>query len=163
MSSTAVLRTQTSSGEMLEVLIQQLPHAQGLPLPAYATEHAAGMDVTAAVDAPLTLAPGAYAMVPTGIAVALPPGYELQVRARSGLAAKNGIGLVNGIGTIDADYRGEIKIIMINHGTAPFTIERGMRIAQFVVAKYETVCWQAVETLPESGRGAGGFGSTGTH
>lgn len=157
----AALKTISSHDGALSVQILQMPHAAGLPLPAYATEHAAGCDVVAAVDTPLTLAPGQYAMVPTGLCVALPTGYELQVRARSGLAAKHGIGLVNGIGTIDADYRGEIKIIMINHGAESFTIERGMRIAQFVIAQYTAVTWAASETLPETARGANGFGSTG--
>lgn len=152
----------TSTGTV-RVQIKMLGHADGLDMPHYATEHAAGMDAVAAVpvDAPITLAPGAYAVVPTGVSVALPVGYELQVRARSGLAAKHGISLVNGIGTIDADYRGEIGVIMINHGPAPFVIERGMRIAQFVVTTYSQVSWEAVSELPTSARGAGGFGSTG--
>ncbi len=162
MTQTAI-KLQSSNQEQATVLIQQMEHAKGLPLPVYATAQAAGCDVVAAVpeDTPMALAPGAYAMVPTGICVALPSGYELQVRARSGLAAKNGIGLVNGIGTIDADYRGEIKVIMINHGVAPFVIERGMRIAQFVVTTYTPVLFEQAETLPDTVRGAGGFGSTG--
>lgn len=159
MTQTA-MKMQTQNQDVT-VLVQQMPHAAGLPLPVYATEHAAGCDVVAAVDAPFTLAPGAYAIIPTGLCVALPIGYELQVRARSGLAAKHGIGLVNGIGTIDADYRGEIKIIMINHGQEPFVIERGMRIAQFVITTYTPVTFQTVETLPETARGTGGLGSTG--
>jgi dUTP pyrophosphatase len=142
--------------------VMKLPHAADLPLPAYATEHAAGMDLLAALDAPLTLAPGEHALVPTGLAIALPPGFEAQVRPRSGLAAKNGVTVLNAPGTIDADYRGEIKAILINHGSAPFTIERGMRIAQMVIARYETVALNEVSELGETVRGAGGFGSTGT-
>lgn len=132
-----------------------------LPLPSYATAGAAGMDVRAAVAEPLRLEPGDRAMVPTGIAIALPHGYECQVRPRSGLAAKHGISMVNNPGTVDEDYRGEIAVLLINHGTEPFTIERGERIAQIVVARYERVEWEQVEELPDSERGAGGFGSTG--
>jgi dUTP pyrophosphatase len=145
----------------LDVPVLQMPHAAGLPLPVYATEHSAGCDVVAAVDAPVTIQPQGIAIIPTGICVAVPPGFELQVRARSGLAAKNGIGLVNGVGTIDADYRGEIKVIMINHGAEPFVVERGMRIAQFVIAQYTSVSWQQVTELSETARGTGGLGSTG--
>lgn len=119
------------------------------------------MDVRAAVAEPLRLEPGDRAMVPTGIAIALPHGYECQVRPRSGLAAKHGISMVNNPGTVDEDYRGEIAVLLINHGTEPFTIERGERIAQIVVARYERVEWEQVEELPDSERGAGGFGSTG--
>jgi len=147
----------------LSVSITQLAHAKGLNLPKYGTEHSAGMDLEAAIDAPVTLKPGERAMVPTGLAIALPAGYEAQVRPRSGLAAKNGITVLNTPGTIDADYRGEIKAILINLGTEPFTIERGMRIAQMVVAAYNRVEWTAVERLDETTRGAGGFGSTGVH
>lgn len=132
-----------------------------IPLPSYATAGAAGMDVRAAVAEPLRLEPGDRAMVPTGIAIALPHGYECQVRPRSGLAAKHGISMVNNPGTVDEDYRGEIAVLLINHGTEPFTIERGERIAQIVVARYERVEWEQVEELPDSERGAGGFGSTG--
>lgn len=146
----------------LNVTISQLPHAQGIGLPKYATEHAAGMDLEAAIDAPLTLKPGERLLVPTGIAIALPEGYEAQIRPRSGLAAKNGVTVLNSPGTIDADYRGEIKVILINLGAEPFTIERGMRIAQMVVAAHSQVAWTAVETLGETARGSGGFGSTGT-
>jgi len=147
----------------LSVSITQLPHANGLNLPKYGTEHSAGMDLEAAIDAPVTLKPGERAIVPTGIAIALPAGYEAQVRPRSGLAAKNGVTVLNTPGTIDADYRGEIKAILINLGTEPFTIERGMRIAQMIVAAYNRVEWTAVESLDETARGAGGFGSTGVH
>jgi dUTP pyrophosphatase len=146
---------------MMRVPLTRLAHGAGLPLPAYATEHAAGMDLVAAVAAPVTLAPGARALIPTGIAIALPPGVEAQVRARSGLALRHGIGVLNAPGTIDADYRGEIGVILVNHGEAPFVVERGARIAQLVIARHETIAWEEVERLPESGRGARGFGSTG--
>ena len=144
------------------VRIMRLPHAADLPLPSYATEQSAGMDLCAAVDVPFVMQPGQTAMIPTGLAIALPPGFEAQVRPRSGLAAKNGVTVLNSPGTVDADYRGEIKVILINHGREPFTIERGMRIAQMIVARHSTVCWDAVSTLDETERGAGGFGSTGT-
>jgi len=144
------------------IAITQMPHAADLPLPAYASAQAAGMDLVAAIDAPMTIAPMQRAMVPTGIAMALPAGYEAQVRPRSGLAAKNGVTVLNTPGTIDADYRGEVKVILINLGDQPFVVERGMRIAQMVVAPYTTVAWNAVDALDETQRGAGGFGSTGT-
>lgn len=147
----------------LSVSITQFPHAKGLNLPKYGTEHSAGMDLEAAIDLPVTLKPGERAIIPAGLAIALPAGYEAQVRPRSGLAAKNGVTVLNTPGTIDADYRGEIKVILINLGTEPFTIERGMRIAQVIVAAYSRVEWNAVETLDETARGAGGFGSTGIH
>jgi dUTP pyrophosphatase len=145
------------------VELQRLPHAEGLPQPAYQTAEAAGLDLMAAVpeDAPLTLAPGKYAMVPTGLAIALPPGFEAQVRPRSGLAAKHGITVLNSPGTIDADYRGEIKVILINHGEVPFVIRRGERIAQMVVAPVVQAALVSVASLSETDRGAGGFGSTG--
>lgn len=143
------------------VAITALPHAEGLELPSYATEHAAGMDLCAAVGTELVLAPGARVLVPTGLSIALPEGYEAQVRPRSGLALKHGITVLNSPGTIDADYRGEVQVILANLGTEPFTITRGMRIAQMVVAAYARVQWTAVEALPESARGTGGFGSTG--
>jgi dUTP pyrophosphatase len=145
-----------------QIAITTLPHAAGLPLPAYATAQAAGMDLVAAIDAAIVLAPLARVLVPTGITMALPAGFEAQVRPRSGLAAKNGVTVLNTPGTIDADYRGEVKVILINLGDAPFTIERGMRVAQMVVAPYTTVTWQQVDSLDETQRGAGGFGSTGT-
>lgn len=147
---------------MTEVAITRLAHGADLALPAYATGHAAGMDLLAAVAAPVTLAPGARALIPTGIAIALPPGFEAQVRARSGLALRHGIAVLNAPGTIDADYRGEVGVILVNHGEAAFVVERGMRIAQMVIARHETVAWSEVTALPESLRGAGGFGSTGT-
>ena len=146
---------------MIRIAVTRLSHAADLPLPAYATAHAAGMDLLAAVSAPVTLAPGARALIPTGIALALPPGFEAQVRARSGLALRHGIGVLNAPGTIDADYRGEVGVILVNHGEAPFTVERGMRIAQLVIARHATVAWQEVTALPGSARGEGGFGSTG--
>jgi dUTP pyrophosphatase len=145
------------------VELQRLPHAVGLPQPAYQTAEAAGLDLMAAVpeDAPLTLAPGKYAMVPTGLAIALPPGHEAQVRPRSGLAAKHGVTVLNSPGTIDADYRGEIRVILINHGEAPFVIRRGERIAQMVIAPVVQAALVPAVSLTETGRGAGGFGSTG--
>lgn len=137
------------------------PHAHDLPLPAYETEHAAGMDLRAAIDGSLTLAPGERATVPTGIRIALPPGTEAQIRPRSGLAARHGIGMVNSPGTIDADYRGEIRVIAINHGQTEYTIHRGDRIAQLVVAPVLRASLNRVDDLPDTVRGAGGFGHTG--
>jgi dUTP pyrophosphatase len=152
---------QANNTAQLRVAIKIWDHAKDLPVPAYATAQAAGMDVVAAIDTPITLNTGDIAMVPTGISIALPAGYECQVRPRSGLAAKNGVTVLNAPGTVDADYRGEIKAILINHGKAPFTIERGMRIAQIVIARYEQATWDICEDLEETARGAGGFGSTG--
>ena len=146
----------------LAVPIRRLPHGAGLPLPSYATAMSAGVDLLAAVTEPVVLEPGGRAAIPSGIAIALPPGYEAQVRPRSGLAMKHGITVLNSPGTIDADYRGEIGVILVNLGDAPFGIERGMRIAQMVVAPVNTVAWREVDSLPGSGRGDGGFGSTGT-
>ncbi|WP_323990985.1 MULTISPECIES: dUTP diphosphatase [Nguyenibacter] len=145
----------------IPVAVRRLPHAADLALPAYATEGAAGMDLLAAIGAPVVLAPGARMLVPTGLCIALPPGYELQIRPRSGLALKHGITLPNAPGTIDEDYRGEIGIILLNTGEAPLTIERGMRIAQGVLAPVVRAGWREVETLDETARAAGGFGSTG--
>jgi dUTP pyrophosphatase len=147
---------------MVEVLVTRLPHAEGLPLPSYATEGAAGMDLLAAVTAPVTLLPGGRALIPTGLRIALPPGHEMQVRPRSGLALKHGLTMPNTPGTVDEDYRGELQVILMNAGTEPFTIERGMRIAQAVVAPVTRATWRETDTLPDSQRGAGGFGSTGT-
>jgi len=144
------------------VQIKRLPHAQGLPLPAYATPGAAGMDLTAAVQDPITIQPGHRALVPTGLAIALPQGYELQIRPRSGLALRHGIVLPNSPGTIDEDYRGEIQVIVLNTGQAPFTVNRGDRIAQAVLAPVVRADWQETGTLDPTARGAGGFGSTGT-
>jgi dUTP pyrophosphatase len=144
------------------IAVVRLPHAEGLPLPDYATPGAAGMDLLAAVTAPVTLSPGGRTLVPTGLRVALPPGHELQVRPRSGLALKHGIVMPNSPGTVDEDYRGELQVIVMNAGTEPFVIERGMRIAQAILAPVTRAAWQVVETLPETARGSGGFGSTGT-
>ena len=145
------------------VPITRLPHAEGLPLPAYETAQAAGMDLRAAVpdDEPLVLRPGSRFPVPTGLAFALPPGFEGQVRPRSGLAAKHGITCLNSPGTVDADYRGEVKVILINLGEEDFVIRRGERIAQLVIAPVVQAAWAEVESLDETVRGAGGFGSTG--
>ena len=147
----------------VNVAVLPLPHFEGLQLPAYETAGSAGMDVRAAVPAgePMVLAPGERAMVPTGLCVAIPQGYEIQVRPRSGLAAKHGLTCLNTPGTIDSDYRGEIKVILINHGQDAFTIQRGERIAQLVLAPVTHIAWQAVDSLDETERGAGGFGSTG--
>ena len=143
--------------------IQRLPHADGLPLPAYETAQAAGMDLRAAVPEhePFVLKPGARHAVPTGLAFALPAGFEGQVRPRSGLAAKSGVTCLNTPGTIDADYRGEVKVILINLGEEPVEIRRGDRIAQLVIAPVVQAAWTEVESLDETARGAGGFGSTG--
>ena len=143
------------------VRIRRLPHGEGLPLPAYATPGAAGMDVVAAEEA--TLAPGGRHAVATGFSVAIPEGFEIQVRPRSGLALKHGITVPNTPGTIDSDYRGELKVILINHGAEPFPIHRGDRIAQLVLAPVTLAAWVEVAELDETERGAGGFGSTGGH
>lgn len=144
------------------VAIQRLPHAADLALPRYETEHAAGLDLAACVPADITVAPGKRALVPTGFAIALPAGFEAQVRPRSGLAAKHGVTVLNSPGTIDADYRGEIGVILVNHGDVAFTVSRGMRIAQLVVAPVAQATLTEVSELPATARGAGGFGSTGT-
>ena len=148
---------------IIKVDIRQLPHGEGLALPAYQSADAAGLDLLAAVpeDAPLVLAPGKHAMVPTGLAIALPSGFEAQVRPRSGLAAKHGVTVLNSPGTIDADYRGEISVILINHGAAPFPIRRGERIAQMVIAPVVQALLVPVASLSATDRGSGGFGSTG--
>jgi dUTP pyrophosphatase len=148
---------------MTTVRVERLAHAEGLPLPAYETGGSAGMDLRAAVaeDAPLTLAPGARALVPTGLKIALEPGFEAQVRPRSGLALKHGLTCLNSPGTIDSDYRGEVGVILINHGQEPFVIRRGERIAQMIIARHEQAAMLEVEALDETARGAGGFGSTG--
>ena len=143
------------------VRVTRLSGAEDLPLPSYETAHAAGMDLRAAVEDPLVIAPGERALVPTGIAIALPEGTEAQVRPRSGLAFRNGISMVNTPGTIDADYRGEIRVILINHGQEPFTIQRGDRIAQLVIAPVLRAEWVSCESLDDTPRGAGGFGHTG--
>lgn len=141
--------------------VTRLPGAAGLPLPAYATPGAAGMDLYAAPEQQMDIAPGAVALIPTGIAIAVPEGYEAQVRSRSGLAARNGIFALNSPGTIDSDYRGEIRVILANFGAVPFAISRGDRIAQLVIARYERVEWQETAQLNATERGEGGFGSTG--
>ena len=148
---------------MTTLRIQRLPHAAGLALPAYETTGSAGLDLRAAVaeDAPLTLAPGQRALIPTGLKIALDHGFEAQVRPRSGLALKHGLTCLNSPGTIDSDYRGEVGVILINHGQEPFVIQRGERIAQMVIARHEQAELLEVETLDETSRGSGGFGSTG--
>ena len=148
---------------VVKVEVKQLPNGAGLALPAYQSALAAGLDLLAAVpaDAPLTLAPGKYALVPTGLSIALPPGFEAQVRPRSGLAAKHGITVLNAPGTVDADYRGEIAVPLINHSDVPFTIRRGERIAQMVIAAVVQAELVPVATLSTTARGDGGFGSTG--
>ena len=143
------------------VHVRRLPHNQDLPLPAYATAGAAGMDLVAAVADPVTIAPGQRVLVPTGLAIALPAGYELQIRPRSGLALRHGIVLPNSPGTIDEDFRGEVQVIVLNTGDAPFVVERGARIAQAVLAPVVRVGWQEVTDLDATARDAGGFGSTG--
>ena len=145
----------------IAIALQILPHGEGLDLPAYETADAAGMDVRAAVAEPLTLAPGARAAVPTGLAMAIPPGFEVQVRPRSGLALKHGLTVANSPGTIDADYRGEVKVLLVNLGSEPVEITRGMRIAQLVPAPVTRAAWALVEAVGETARGSGGFGSTG--
>jgi dUTP pyrophosphatase len=147
---------------MVSVAVKRLPHNADLPLPAYESAAAAGMDLPAAVEQDLTLAPGERALVPTGLAIALPDGYEAQVRPRSGLAARHGVTVLNTPGTVDADYRGEVKVILANLGNEDFTIERGMRIAQMVIAPVVQAVLQEADRLTETARGEGGFGSTGT-
>ena len=143
------------------VPIRCLPHGRDLPLPAYATPAAAGMDLLAAVAEPVTLRPGERRLIPSGIALAVPEGFEAQIRPRSGLALRHGVTVLNSPGTIDADYRGEIGVLLVNLGEAPFTIARGDRIAQMVVSPVARASWSETTDLPESERGAGGFGSTG--
>jgi dUTP pyrophosphatase len=147
----------------ITVNIQRLPHAEGLTLPAYQSAHAAGLDLLAAVaeDKPVTLTPGQRALIPTGLMIAVPPGFEAQVRPRSGLAFKHGVTVLNAPGTVDADYRGEVGVLLINHGDAAFTIQRGERIAQMVIAPVTQANLVGVESLSSTARGSGGFGSTG--
>ena len=147
--------------DVIEVPIRRLPHAAGLDLPAYATVHSAGMDIQAAVEAPVELEPSARILVPSGIQISLPEGYEAQVRPRSGLAVLHGVTVPNTPGTIDADYRGEIKVILINHGTESCEIRRGERIAQLVIARHARVLWTEETELDDTTRGEGGFGHTG--
>ncbi len=151
-----------NSVERVEIALKPHEHAVGLNLPTYATEQSAGMDLSAALEEALELAPGERALVPTGLTIALPAGYEAQIRPRSGLAMKHGVTVLNSPGTVDADYRGEIKVLLVNLGQEAFTIERGMRIAQMVIARHANVSWRVVKELDETERGSGGFGSTGT-
>ena len=150
------------SADCDQLRVMRLPHAEGLPLPAYQSAAAAGLDLLAAVEAPVYIAPGERALIPTGLAIALPAGSEGQVRPRSGLAVQHGITVLNSPGTIDADYRGEIRVILINLGQDPFTITRGMRIAQLVIAPVRQVMISETSSLDETTRGVEGFGSTGT-
>ena len=145
----------------IRVALQRLPHGQGLPQPQYMSDHAAGADLCAAVGEQLTLLPGARALVPTGFSIALPPGYEAQIRPRSGLAIRSGVTCLNSPGTIDADYRGELAVVLANFGTEPFVVRRGDRIAQIVVAPVSRASFDVVDELPPTSRGDGGFGSTG--
>ena len=155
-------RARHSESMSIPILVRRLPHAEGLPLPSYATAGAAGMDLIAAVQEPVTVAPGGRTLIPTGLTIALPPGYELQIRPRSGLALRHGITLPNTPGTIDEDYRGEIGVIVLNTGTEAFVIERGARIAQAVLAPVSRAVWREVASLDVTARDAGGFGSTGS-
>ena len=158
----------SGTGTMLQMTqtvvlpIQRLPGTEDLPLPEYKSRHAAAMDLAAAVPAAVTLAPGGRALIPCGFAIAVPDGFEGQVRPRSGLAARHGVTVVNAPGTIDSDYRGEVMVALVNLGDVPFVVERGMRIAQLLVAPVPRVTWSEVEALPATIRGAGGFGHTGT-
>jgi len=145
----------------IKVGLKVLDHAVGMKLPTYETDQSAGMDLTAALEEAFDLEPGMRTLIPTGLSIALPKGFEAQIRPRSGLTLKNGVTVLNSPGTVDADYRGEVKVILANLGTETFTIERGMRIAQMVIAKHEHIAWEVVEDLDETERGAGGFGSTG--
>ena len=147
----------------IPVRVRRLPHAQGLSLPAYATAGAAGMDLLAAVETPVTIGPGERCLIPTGLMIALPAGYELQVRPRSGLALRHGITLPNSPGTIDEDYRGELRVILLNAGKETFTVERGSRIAQAVLSPVSRARWEEAAELDETARDSGGFGSTGVH
>jgi dUTP pyrophosphatase len=147
----------------IAVPLSRLPHAEGLDLPAHETDYSAGLDLRAAVEAddPVVLSPGSRALLPTGLQIALPEGYEAQIRPRSGLAYRHGVTVLNSPGTIDADYRGEVKVLLINHGEEPFSVERGTRIAQMVVARHARLEWKERNALEETVRGSGGFGSTG--
>lgn len=148
--------------QRVRVPVARLPQGEGLPLPTYMSEHAAGADLCAAIREQLTLLPGARALVPTGFAIAVPPGYEAQIRPRSGLAIRNGVTCLNSPGTIDADYRGEVQVILANLGTEPVVVRRGDRIAQMIVAPVARASFEIVEELPPTPRGDGAFGSTGT-
>jgi dUTP pyrophosphatase len=145
----------------MKIAFKRLSHGAGLPLPTYQTEGSAGMDLYAAIDADRLIEPGAFELLPCGFALAIPPGYEGQVRSRSGLALKHGIAVLNAPGTIDSDYRGEVGIVLINHGATPFVVSRGMRIAQLLIARVEQAEWDEVTDLPDTERGQGGYGHTG--
>jgi dUTP pyrophosphatase len=153
---------QTDASARVRVRVLRLPHGAHQPLPAYETEGAAGMDVRAALEAPVDIAAGAIERVPTGFAIEVPAGYEVQLRPRSGLAARHGVTLVNSPATIDSDYRGEVFVALINHGAAPFRVEPGMRIAQLVLARVPRIAWDLAGDLSPTARGGGGFGHTGT-
>jgi dUTP pyrophosphatase len=154
----------SKDGAEITLRVRRLPHGDGLDLPAYQTAHSAGLDLVAGISAetPMVLPPGARGLVPTGLSIELPPGYEAQIRPRSGLALKHGVTLLNSPGTIDADYRGEVMVLLVNHGAEPFTVRRGDRIAQLIVASVEHVAIVEVSELGNTTRGAGGFGSTGS-
>ena len=146
---------------MLKVQVKKLPHSEGLSLPKYMSEHAAGMDLYAAVESQIIIPPGSWRLVPTGIVIALPEGFEAQVRPRSGLALKSGVSILNTPGTVDADYRGEVGVILMNHSKQDLLIKRGDRIAQMIINKIERIEFEEVKELPETGRNSGGFGHTG--
>lgn len=145
----------------MNISFKRLPHGEGLPLPAYQTQGSAGMDLYAAIGADAAIAPGSRQFLPCGFALAIPQGYEGQVRSRSGLALKHGVAVLNSPGTIDSDYRGELAVVLVNHGEAPFVVSRGMRIAQLVISRVEQAAWSEVEELPDTARGEGGYGHTG--
>jgi dUTP pyrophosphatase len=145
----------------MKIPFKRLDHGRGLPLPSYQTAGAAGMDLHAAIEADCTIAPGARRFLPCGFSLAVPPGYEGQVRSRSGLALKHGIAVLNSPGTIDSDYRGELAVVLINHGDVPFVVSKGMRIAQLVISRVERAEWDEVDELPDTDRGHGGYGHTG--
>ncbi|MBX9804875.1 MAG: dUTP diphosphatase [Alphaproteobacteria bacterium] len=153
---------QESSDHRLKVGLTRLPHGLDLPLPSYGTPLSAGLDLYAAVEQDVLIEPGQWQVIPTGVSIALPQGFEAQIRSRSGLAAKNGLAILNSPGTVDADYRGELKGILINHGPDAVTITRGMRFAQMVIASVTSIVWDEKQSLDQTDRGAGGFGSTGT-
>jgi len=155
------MKNTTLNTATLSVSIKYLPGCEDIPLPAYQTESSAAMDIHAAVSEALVIEPGAIALIPTGFAMAVPEGFEAQIRPRSGLAVKHGITVINSPGTIDSDYRGEVKIALVNHGALAFEVTRGMRIAQMLIAPVPRVAWEVSEELPATERGAGGFGHTG--
>ncbi len=145
----------------MRIAFKRLPNGAGLPLPAYQTKDSAGMDLYAAIEGERTIPPGAREFLPCGFSLAIPHGYEGQVRSRSGLALKHGLAVLNSPGTIDSDYRGELAVVLVNHGETPFVVSRGMRIAQLVISPVERAEWEEVESLPDTDRGAGGYGHTG--